>query len=120
MRLVFTDLDGTLLDRRTYSWEAARPALEQLQRHGIPCVLVTSKTRAEVAFWRCLFQNREFFIVENGASVFIPKGYFPFEVPGVFRRSNFEVEWGTPYGGLVATLKEASRSAAVGQLASIR
>lgn len=112
MTIVFTDLDGTLLDCRTYWWEAARPALEQLKRHGIPCVLVTSKTRAEVQFWRRLMENSDPFIVENGAAAFIPKGYFPFGIPGAVRRGNFEVrEWGTPYGVLVAALEESSRSA---------
>lgn len=112
MRIVFTDLDGTLLDSRTYSWEAARPALEELKRHGIPCVLVTSKTRAEVELWRRLLENGDPFIVENGAAAFVPKGYFPLQIPGAIGRGNLEVqEWGTPYGVLVAALEEASRSA---------
>lgn len=112
MTIVFTDLDGTLLDCRTYAWEAARPALEELRRRGIPCVLVTSKTRAEVEFWRRLLENSDPFIVENGAAAFIPKGYFPFEIPGAIRRGDFDVlEWGTPYGVLVAALKESSRCA---------
>lgn len=36
MYLVFTDLDGTLLDHDTYSWEAARPALDRLKRQQVP------------------------------------------------------------------------------------
>ena len=36
MDVLFTDLDGTLLDRDTYSWEAARPALDRLIQKGIP------------------------------------------------------------------------------------
>ena len=46
--LVFTDLDGTLLDHDTYGWEAASPALAQCRERGIPIVLVSSKTRAEM------------------------------------------------------------------------
>ena len=112
MTIVFTDLDGTLLDGKTYSWEAARPALEQLRCRGIPCVLVTSKTRAEVEYWRNLMENSDPVIVENGAAVFIPKGYFPFAVPAAIGRGNFEVlEWGKPYGVLIAALEETSRSA---------
>lgn len=34
MDLIFTDLDGTLLDRDTYSWEAAREAIERVERKG--------------------------------------------------------------------------------------
>jgi mannosyl-3-phosphoglycerate phosphatase len=45
--VLFTDLDGTLLDADTYLFDAARPALEALKRAGIPVVVATSKTRAE-------------------------------------------------------------------------
>jgi len=45
--VIFTDLDGTLLDAETYSYEAARPALAMLKKRQIPVVLCTSKTRAE-------------------------------------------------------------------------
>ena len=47
-QVFFTDLDGTLLDPRTYAWTAARPALRALARRQQPLVIVTSKTRAEV------------------------------------------------------------------------
>ena len=45
--LVFSDLDGTLLDE-SYDWQAARPALEALREVGIPLILNSSKTRAEM------------------------------------------------------------------------
>jgi mannosyl-3-phosphoglycerate phosphatase len=47
--VVFTDLDGTLLDHVTYDWEPARPALAELARIGAPVVLSSSKTAAEIA-----------------------------------------------------------------------
>ena len=80
MDVIFTDLDGTLLDRETYTWEAARPALDRVKRQGIPWVLVTSKTRGEVEFWRRCLGNEHPFIVENGGAVFVPAGYFPFAI----------------------------------------
>ena len=46
--IVFSDLDGTLLDHETYSWEPARPALLRLRRLGVPVVLASSKTAAEI------------------------------------------------------------------------
>ena len=46
--LVFTDLDGTLLDYDTYAFDAAEPALDRLRRERIPFVLCSSKTRAEI------------------------------------------------------------------------
>mgnify|MGYP001816153137 FL=1 len=46
--VVFSDLDGTLLDHDTYDWAPARPALERLKSFGIPLVLASSKTEAEI------------------------------------------------------------------------
>jgi mannosyl-3-phosphoglycerate phosphatase len=40
MMLVFKDLDGTLLDRETYSFQAAKPALERLRQLDVPLVFV--------------------------------------------------------------------------------
>ncbi|MGA0327631.1 MAG: hypothetical protein ACO3OK_11595, partial [Limisphaerales bacterium] len=41
--VVVTDLDGSLLDHHTYSFEAALPALSVLKEEGIPLILNTSK-----------------------------------------------------------------------------
>lgn len=45
--IVFTDLDGTLLDERG-ELGPAREALERLRALGVPVVPVTAKTRKEV------------------------------------------------------------------------
>jgi mannosyl-3-phosphoglycerate phosphatase len=71
--LVFTDLDGTLLDE-SYSWRGAKPALAELRRLGVPLVLCTSKTRAEVRELRALLENKDPYSVENGGLVVIPAG----------------------------------------------
>ncbi|PRY77294.1 mannosyl-3-phosphoglycerate phosphatase [Yoonia maritima] len=47
--VVFSDLDGTLLDHHTYSWSAAWPALDLLRRINAPLVLSSSKTAVEIA-----------------------------------------------------------------------
>lgn len=104
MKLIFTDLDGTLLDHQNYRFDAARPAMERLRRLAIPWVLVTSKTRAETEFWRNALGNDHPFIVENGAAVMIPDGYFGRAAPP-------RLEWGRPYADLVAALEEAAREA---------
>lgn len=71
--LVFSDLDGTLLDHATYSFEPARPALDRLRNLGIPLILTTSKTAAEVAgLHAALSLGAAPAIVENGAGVFRP------------------------------------------------
>ncbi|MFA6954389.1 MAG: HAD-IIB family hydrolase [Thermoanaerobaculia bacterium] len=46
--IVFTDLDGTLLDANDFGFAAALPAIRRLQAEGIPIVPVTSKTVAEL------------------------------------------------------------------------
>ena len=71
--IVFTDLDGTLLDHFNYDFSEANEALNHLKMLGIPCILNTSKTFAELVTLRMDLQHQDPFIVENGAAVFIPK-----------------------------------------------
>ena len=68
--IVFTDLDGTLLDHDTYSWAAAAPAIEKMQALNIPLVLASSKTAAEIAPLRDTLGFAHVpAIVENGAGI---------------------------------------------------
>ncbi|EDQ34746.1 HAD-superfamily hydrolase, subfamily IIB/mannosyl-3-phosphoglycerate phosphatase family [Hoeflea phototrophica DFL-43] len=68
--IVFTDLDGTLLDHETYSHAAAGAALAALKSHGVPLVLASSKTASEIAPLRAElgFEHCQA-IVENGAGI---------------------------------------------------
>jgi mannosyl-3-phosphoglycerate phosphatase len=75
--LIFTDLDGTLLDSSTYSFQPALPALKALKERSTPLIFCTSKTRAETERIRRQTENTHPFIVENGGAIFIPKDYFP-------------------------------------------
>jgi mannosyl-3-phosphoglycerate phosphatase len=109
MLVIFTDLDGTLLDRETFSHAPAQPALERLARKNVPLVFCSSKTRAEIEVLRRRIGNSHPFITENGGGVFIPHGYFPFPA-SAGRRDEYEVlEFGDRYPVLVETLREASR-----------
>ncbi|MGB7432052.1 MAG: HAD-IIB family hydrolase [Ahrensia sp.] len=68
--IVFSDLDGTLLDHDTYSWDEAKPALAALKERSIPLVLASSKTAAEMAPLRkALGFEHCPAIVENGAGL---------------------------------------------------
>jgi mannosyl-3-phosphoglycerate phosphatase family protein len=98
--IIVTDLDGTLLDSKTYSFEDARPALEQSKENDIPLILCSSKTRAELEVWRNRLENRHPFVVENGGGIFIPESYFPFSVEGEKRSGYRVVSLGTPYPGI--------------------
>lgn len=71
--VVFSDLDGSLLDHHTYSFAQAKPALEKLRITEIPVMLVSSKTRAEIEDIRETLGNSQPFIVENGAGIYVPK-----------------------------------------------
>ncbi|MGJ8646938.1 MAG: HAD-IIB family hydrolase [Marinomonas colpomeniae] len=71
--LVFSDLDGTLLDHHTYSFEPALVALQSLKTLSIPCVINTSKTFHELISLRKELNHQDPFIVENGSAVYIPK-----------------------------------------------
>lgn len=71
--VVFTDLDGTLLDHETYSFSAAQDALNLLSQKGIPLVLASSKTSAEIAPLHAkLGLGTTPAIVENGAGLYDP------------------------------------------------
>jgi mannosyl-3-phosphoglycerate phosphatase family protein len=74
--LVFTDLDGSLLDHHSYSYQDALPQLHVLDRAGVPVIPASSKTRAEIARLRQALGNTHPFIVENGAAIWIPRDYF--------------------------------------------
>lgn len=68
--LVFTDLDGTLIDHDTYQWDAATPALEALGSISAGIVLASSKTSAEIAPLRAALGLEDWpAIVENGAGL---------------------------------------------------
>jgi mannosyl-3-phosphoglycerate phosphatase len=72
--LIFTDLDGTLLDHDSYGYADAEPALKELRRRGIPLVLASSKTRLEMTEIHRELDLDAPFICENGAAICEPDG----------------------------------------------
>lgn len=74
--LIYTDLDGSLLDHHDYSHAAADAMLAKLARMNVPVIPATSKTAAELLHIRKELDNHHPFIVENGAAVYIPEAYF--------------------------------------------
>ena len=81
--IIFTDLDGTLLNQEDYDYKPALPALEELKARQIPVVPVTSKTRQEVEALREALALSDPFIVENGSAVFVPLDSQHFVLPAV-------------------------------------
>jgi mannosyl-3-phosphoglycerate phosphatase len=103
--VVFSDLDGTLLDHETYSHAPAAEALDLLERKRIPLILCSSKTRAEIELIQVGLRLRHPFISENGGAVFMPRGYFPFKIEGARDIQGYEaIEFGAPYWQLVRVL----------------
>jgi mannosyl-3-phosphoglycerate phosphatase len=113
-RIVFSDLDGTLLDFETQSCKEAATALALLKDLQVPLVFCSSKTRAEMEEWRRRLENRHPFVVENGGAVFIPEPYFPFPVEGTRSEGGYIVyELGERNPALVEALAKASRTSRV-------
>lgn len=89
--VVFTDLDGCLLDHDTYFYKAAMPALAQISERRIPLIFATSKTRPEVEQWQRKIGISEPFIIENGAAIFFPEGYKKFHIDRGSLKSSYTV-----------------------------
>ncbi len=70
--IVFTNLDGTLLDHKTYAFDAALPALQKLRDLDVPIILTSSKTVTEIKKLQADLGLSFPAIVENGAGVFVP------------------------------------------------
>ena len=106
--LVVSDLDGTLLDYATYSFGAAREALDAISVRNIPLVLATSKTLAEVQPLAVAIGGDPILIVENGGAVLIPAVRAADLAHGVTRRQGdpLFIEMGVPREVLVRELAE--------------
>lgn len=70
--LVFTDLDGTLLDPVNYDWRPAGSTLAYLRERGISLIPCSSKTRAEIEPLRRKMHHTDPYIAENGAILVLP------------------------------------------------
>jgi len=106
-RVVVTDLDGCLLDAETYSWEAARPALDELRARGIPLVLCSSKTRAEMAPLHAELGLDAPYVFENGGGVVLRPAAG--EAAGAASASDSVLRLGIGIAELVRALDEIAR-----------
>ena len=70
MLLIFSDLDATLLDHNTYSFQEALPALQLIRKRKIPLILSSSKTYDEMIVIRKELNNHDPFIYENGSGIY--------------------------------------------------
>lgn len=104
--VVVTDLDGSLLDHHTYSFAPAVDAMDRLRELGVPLVLNTSKTRAELHALREELGNSDPFIVENGSAVFLPRaGEWPQPADTEAVEGFYCRVFGCHYGAVLAALE---------------
>ncbi|MCP4783863.1 MAG: HAD-IIB family hydrolase [Fuerstiella sp.] len=87
--VVFTDLDGCLLNKADYDWSAAEPMLRRLEHLGVPVVLSSSKTVAEMTELRQELSVPEApFISENGGVVRWPDSLLPHDAASTVPAEN--------------------------------
>jgi mannosyl-3-phosphoglycerate phosphatase len=103
--VIFTDLDGTLLDHYTYKWESAKPALDTCKHHQIPVIMVSSKTRAELEILQEQMELFSPFISENGGGIFFPKNMNQVPPGTIIADHLYKWEMGTPYESLIRSLE---------------
>jgi mannosyl-3-phosphoglycerate phosphatase family protein len=108
--VVVTDVDGTLLEPGTHSWPDERAALDFLAARGIPLVINSSRTRAEIERLHETLQMLTPFISEHGSALFLPRGSFP-SVPERARPAvgGAVVEFGKRYHEVVDALRLTCR-----------
>jgi len=105
MKIIFTDLDGTLLDHDNYSFAAAKKGLQLVKKQKIPIIFCTSKTRSELLHWRKLTHIQHPFISENGGGIFIPISYFSFTFKHTKKvDSFFLIRLGAPKNKLITAM----------------
>ncbi|HEV7969086.1 MAG TPA: HAD hydrolase family protein [Candidatus Acidoferrales bacterium] len=113
--LIFTALEGALIDSRTGSSAGAEEALSELERRKIPFVLLTSRTREEIEPIRRKLGHNHPFVAENGGGIFFPDGYFSLRIPGAVRTARYlSIAQGRPYAEVCEALDEIAEECAVG------
>jgi mannosyl-3-phosphoglycerate phosphatase len=94
--VIFADLDGTVLDEK-YECKKTKPILEQLVGLGGSVVFCSSKTPSEIQYYQNAIGLNEPFIAENGAAIYIPKNYFPFNYSSKKTSRYNVIRLGEPY-----------------------
>ncbi|MFI5098534.1 MAG: HAD-IIB family hydrolase [Candidatus Acidiferrales bacterium] len=113
--LIFSALEGALVDPRTDSFAGAEEALSELERRKIAFVLLTSRTREEIEPLRRKMGHNHPFVTENGGGIFFPDGYFSLRIPGSVRTARYlSVAQGRPYAEVCDALDEIAEESAVG------
>jgi len=107
--LLFADMDGTVLDKETYEPGPALAALDRCRQFGVPVVLNSSKTRAEMEFFcrRLPLLPGTPFISGNGGGVFLPRDFWKKPAGAEACEGFWKVALGVPHDRILAALRAA-------------
>ena len=89
--LIFTDLDGSLLNHDDYSFDEALPAINRIKSSGIPLIFTTSKTRREAELLQVELGIDDPIIIENGAAIYFTPKYTEFFINNIHHESPLQV-----------------------------
>jgi mannosyl-3-phosphoglycerate phosphatase len=107
--IVFSDVEALLESPACVSEEVERVRGTVIARH-VPVVLCSTRTRAELEFVQRRLGICHPFVCENGAAIYVPRGYFDFDLPNARAASGYQVvEFGRPYRDVVRALREHAR-----------
>ena len=110
--VVFSALEGTLLNVGSRSLAPAADAVEELAARGVPLILCTAYTRAEIEPLRRKIGHSYPFITESGGGLFIPDGYFSQKLEGAARAGRyFCVPFGRSQTEAAAAIEEIATEA---------
>ena len=112
--VVVTDIDDSLLEPGARPLPSERAALDLLARRGVPLVINSSRTHAEIERIQETLRLLTPSISEHGSALFIPPGYFS-SIPDRAARavSGHVIEFGRPYHEVVDAVRITGRELGV-------
>ncbi|HJU78084.1 MAG TPA: HAD-IIB family hydrolase [Nitrososphaeraceae archaeon] len=107
-KVIFTDIDGTLLDSRFPDINKMKELVEMTLRNGIHLIFCSSKTELEQNKIKSEVYLHEPYIVENGGATIIPVDYFKKTKINNSRisQNNYIIETGGPAIKIRSLLKK--------------
>ena len=107
--VVVTDIDDSLLEPGARALPSERAALDFLTDRGIPLVINSSRTHAEIERIQETLRLLTPSISEHGSALFIPLGSFP-SIPDRAARAvgGHVIEFGRPYHEVVEAVRNTS------------
>ena len=108
--VVVTDIDDSLLEPGARALPSERAALDFLSVRGVPLVINSSRTHAEIERIQETLRLLTPSISEHGSALFIPPGSFP-SIPDRAARavSGHVIEFGRPYHEVVDAVRATGR-----------